>query len=79
MVERRVRTVEERVEASRSTEKLDDILNKFCMPSIEPIKDQKRRKSLLTKGTGEWIFEHECYKVWSKTPGSFLWINGHGK
>jgi len=72
--------MEETAEGDRCIERLSKILDQLCMPTIDPIKDQKKRKSLLTKGTGEWIFTNESYKFWSQTRGStFLWMNGHGK
>lgn len=27
-------------------------------------------------GTGEWLFEADCYKSWAVGPSSVLWIHG---
>lgn len=27
-------------------------------------------------GTGEWLFESDCYKAWATGPSSILWIHG---
>jgi hypothetical protein len=55
------------------------LLNWLCPVIVSPEEDQELRRSLATRGTGQWVFEHQAYKEWIEEPESFLWLHGPSK